>query len=137
MKEEHMPEPLSAPLSVVEAWQEAANRQDAARLLELSAPNIEVVGPRGSGFGRQLLLEWLGRAGLSLTTLRAFVRHDAVVLEQQAVWHAVDTGEVTGEMVLASAFRVDSQNQVARVARCDTLGEALATTGLDVADEVN
>ena len=46
-----------ASLSIVEAWQEAVNTRDTARLLDLSAPDIEVVGPRGSGFGRQVLQE--------------------------------------------------------------------------------
>ncbi len=33
------------PLTIVQAWQEAANAQNVERLLELSDPNIEVVGP--------------------------------------------------------------------------------------------
>ena len=58
-------------LRVAHAWQDAANAQDIPRLLELSAPDIEIIGPRGSGFGHQLLKEWLARAGLTLTTQRA------------------------------------------------------------------
>ncbi len=36
------------PVALVQAWQEAANRQNVDRLLEISDPNIEMVGPRGS-----------------------------------------------------------------------------------------
>ena len=36
-------------VETVQAWQNAANTQDKGRLLELSDPNIEIVGPRGSG----------------------------------------------------------------------------------------
>lgn len=125
----------STSLRVVRAWQEAANQRDVERLLELSAPDIEVVGPRGSGFGRQLLKEWLGRAGLTLTTLHEFVRGETVVLEQRGVWHDLDTGAVTGDKTLASAFRVNDQQQIARFARYDQLGEALEATGLDHTDE--
>ncbi|HJT76825.1 MAG TPA: nuclear transport factor 2 family protein, partial [Gemmataceae bacterium] len=82
------------PLAVVRAWQEAANRQDAERLVELSTPDVEVVGPRGSGHGHQLLRDWLGRAGLTLETRRAFTRGDAVVLAQHGVWRSAATGAV-------------------------------------------
>lgn len=122
-------------LRIVQEWQAAANAQDVARLLELSAPDIEVAGPRGSGYGHQLLREWLARAGLTLTTLRAFVRGSAVVLEQRGTWRSVDTGEVTGERTLASAFHVHDQHQVARFARFDSLKEALDAAGLDLSDE--
>src|SRR5260370_32500734 len=117
-------------MSTVRAWQEAANAQDVSRLLELSAPSIEVVGPRGSGFGHQLLRDWITRAGLSLKTLRAFVHGDTVVVEQHGVWHSLDTGEVTSEKTLASVFRVDDQH-VMRFARYDSLNAALEAAGLD------
>src|SRR5258708_22533596 len=94
-------------LTIVQAWQEAANDQNIERLLELSDPNIEIVGPRGSGFGHQLLRDWIARAGLKLQTLRVFVRKEKVVVEQHGVWRSLDTGEITGEKILASAFRVD------------------------------
>jgi len=118
------------PLTIVQAWQEAANAQNVERLLELSDPNIEVVGPRGSGFGHQLLRDCITRAGLSLKTLRAFVHGDTVVVEQHGVWHSLDTGEVTGEKTLASVFRVDDQH-VMRFARYDSLNAALEAAGLD------
>lgn len=126
----------STPLRIVQRWQEAANTRDIALLGELSAPDIAVVGPRGSGFGRQLLVEWLGRAGLTLTTVRAFVRGDMVVLEQRGVWRALDTGEVTGDQSLASVFHVNQHGQVDKFARYGHLGEALEAAGLDEQDEV-
>lgn len=124
-----------SPLALVLEWQDAANQQDSDRLAELSTPDIEVVGPRGSGHGRQLLREWLARAGLQLTTARAFARDDVVVLAQRGVWRSVETGAVTGERDLASRFRVDGQ-QVAQFARYDSLDLALAEAGLQEADEL-
>ncbi len=124
-----------SPLAVVQAWQEAANRQDGDSLVGLSAPDVEVVGPRGSGRGHQLLRDWLARAGLTLETRRAFARGDAVVLTQRAVWRSAEAGGVAGEREVASRFRV-SGGRVAQVARHDDLGAALREAGLGESDEV-
>lgn len=122
-------------VAVVQAWQAAANQQDGDRLVELSDPNIEIVGPRGSGFGAQLLREWLGRAGLTLETQRIFVRDQVVVVAQHGVWRSVETGEVQGEADLASRFRV-ADGRVVQFARHDQLDQALEAAGLDATDEL-
>ena len=123
-----------SPLAIVQAWQDAANAQDVDRLLDLSDPDIEVIGPGGSGRGHQLLRDWLGRAGLRLQTRRAFARGDAVVLAQHGVWRSVETGEVTGEAEVAARFRVNGQ-RVVQFARHDSLDAALAEAGLDHSDD--
>jgi hypothetical protein len=66
-----------AALEIVAPWVAAANAQDIDRLLELSDPDIEIVGPRGTGSGHQLLREWAAHAGLTLETLRTFARTTA------------------------------------------------------------
>jgi hypothetical protein len=124
-----------SPLAIVQAWQEAANKQDIEGLLRLSDSNIEIIGPRGSGYGHQLLREWLGRAGLSLKTVRAFARGQVVVLAQQGVWRSVESGEVMGEQFIASHFRVDN-NTITQYTRYDKLETALAEAGLEEGDEV-
>jgi len=121
-------------LAIAQAWQAAASAQDSDRLLELSDPNIEIVGPRGSGFGHQLLRDWMGRAGLTMKTLRTFARGENVVLEQQGVWRSLETGEVTGEKTLASAFQAKDR-QIVRFARYDDLAAAFEATGLNETDE--
>ena len=123
------------PAAVVAAWQAAANQQDIERLLELSDPNIEVVGPRGAAYGHQILRDWMGRAGLTLTTLRVFARDQVVVVAQHGVWRAVDTGAFNGEANLASRFRVED-GRVTHFARYDELAIALKEAGLTDADEV-
>ena len=125
-----------SPPAIVQAWQDAANAQDVARLLDLSDPDIEVIGPRGSGRGHQLLRDWLGRAGLRLQTRRAFARGDAVVLAQHGVWRSIETGDVIGEAAVASRFRVAGQ-RVVQFARHDSLDAALAEAGLDYSDEAS
>ncbi|MEO6456710.1 MAG: nuclear transport factor 2 family protein [Chloroflexia bacterium] len=123
-------------IEIVLAWQDAANHRDFARLLELSDPNIEVTGPRGSGHGHQLVREWLLRSGLTFKTLRLFAHGDVVVVEQHGVWHSAETGEPTSEADFASHFRIDG-GRVAQIARYDTLDVALEKAGLDYTDEVS
>ncbi len=127
---------FDSPLPVVHAWQDAANRRDIDRLLELSDPDIEIIGPKGSGRGYQLLRDWLARSGLSLQTQRAFVRGETVVLAQHGVWQSTESGDPTGERDVASRFRVD-EGRVTQYARYDTLDAALAEAGLDGGDEMN
>ena len=125
----------TSPSTIVRAWQEAVNDRDVDRLLELSDPEIEVSGPRGSGHGHTLLREWLDRAGLSLETLRVFERGGVVVVAQRGLWRSVETGEVVGEHDVASLFRVDGR-RVTYFARYDDLESALEAAGLGYAEEV-
>jgi hypothetical protein len=124
------------PTTIVQAWQAAVNDRDAERLLELSHPEIEIVGPRGSGHGHQLLRDWLGRAGLSLTTRRIFARGAEVVVAQRGIWRSVETGDVVGEADLASRFRV-VRDRVVLFGRYDGLDAALDAAGLSLADEID
>ena len=126
--------PHANSVTMVQAWLDAANTQNVDGLIALSDPNIEIIGPRGSGYGHQLLHDWLGRAGLRLETLRVFARGDAVVVEQHGVWRSVETGDVTGERDIASRFRVDGE-RIVQFARYDSLSEALAEADLTFADE--
>lgn len=122
-------------VNVVRAWLAAANQQNLAQLLALSATDIELIGPRGGGQGHQLLAEWLGRAGLTLTTQRIFARDQVVVVAQQGVWRASDTGVVVGTASVASLFRV-AQGQVIAFARYDDLETALAAAQLTAENEL-
>jgi hypothetical protein len=122
------------PLMVVAAWLEAVNRQEVDHLLELSAHEIEIVGPRGVGHGHQLLREWLKRAGAQFETEQTFARDQHVVVAQHGVWRSPETGEVIGQADVASLFRVDG-GRVTHYARYDRLDEALEKAGLVGSDE--
>lgn len=122
-----------SPAAVVLAWQEALNREDHATVLALSDPDIEIVGPRGSGSGIGLLRQWLGHARVQLHPRRTFARGDAVVAEQRAVWRSPESGEQTGEAEVASVFRV-AAGRVSYYARFDGLPDALAHAGMNEAD---
>ena len=120
----------------VQAWQDAANAQDIDQLLALSDENIEIVGPRGSGYGHQLLRDWMARAGLTLETQRTFAREASVVMEQHGVWRDVQTGVINGEAWIASSFRV-ANGRVTRFARFDDVASALGDADLTEDDEVS
>lgn len=122
-------------IATVQAWQDAASSGEIDHLVELSDPDIELVGPRGGGRGHQLLRDWMARAGLSLTTLRLFARGDIIVVEQSGVWRSAETGEEVDAQTLASSFHV-SNGRVTRFARYDNLDDALAEAGLSHADKV-
>lgn len=124
-------------VAVVRNWQEAANDQDIDRLLELSAPDVEIVGPRGSGYGHELLRVWLSSAGLKLETLRTFARNDAVVMFQHGVWRSQETGEITGAANVATRFLVQGDRiaQLARYDGDDGLDIALEEAGLGYGNE--
>lgn len=125
---------MQSPLTTVLSWLDAVNTQNVERLIELSDSNIEIVGPRGSAYGHQVLREWLERADLTLTTLRAFARGNVITLAQHGVWRSIESGEVIGEADVASEFKVENQ-KVVRYARYDNLDEAFEKTGLNFSDE--
>ncbi len=124
-------------LAVVEAWLSAVDRADAAAAMALSAPDLEVTGPRGTVRGREVLAPWMNRAGFTATPLRWFCGADgAVVVEQDAVWADPVTGADRGRAVVASRFTVEG-GVVTRYQRHDDgLPAALAAAGLRESDEV-
>lgn len=123
-------------LGVVERWLDSANDRDSAQIRAVSAPGIEVVGPRGVAVGREVLTAWLERAGFSARSQRWFCGADgSVVVEQHATWRDVATGEHQGEATVASQFLVED-GLVVRYARHDALPAALESAGLSPSDEV-
>jgi hypothetical protein len=94
-------------LAVVETWLDAVDRADAGAATALCAPDVEVVGPRGSVRGREVIGPWLTRAGSTSRPLRwSCGADDAVVVEQDATWTDPGTGAERGRAVVASSFLV-------------------------------
>lgn len=116
-------------------WIDALNRQDVDLLLRLSDPQIEIVGPRGSVRGHDILRDWLSRAGATFTTSRVFARDDIVVFEQEGRWLNAETNDQASFAKVASVLRV-SEGKVGSYARFDTLEAALTHAGLSIADRV-
>jgi ketosteroid isomerase-like protein len=126
---------VTAPeVRIVKDWHEALNG-DPDRLVELSHPDVEVGGPRGSGHGTRLLDEWVDRANISLEPRRFFHRAETVVVEEEAEWRSAETGEATGSQTAGSVFVV-RDGRVARVMRYDDLAGALRAANIDGSHEV-
>jgi hypothetical protein len=123
-------------LAVAAGWLSAVNHQDTAKITGLSAEDIEIIGPRGSARGRQVLAGWLARAGFAASTRRWFCGADGnVVVEQDARWSDPATRAEQGRARVASRFVIHGET-VAAYQRHDTLEAALEAAGLTVADEV-
>ena len=121
-------------LRIVDAWHEALNGGEVDRLMELSHPEVEVGGPRGTGRGAQLLREWVDRANIRLEPRRIFHHADTVVVEHWAEWRSADTGLITGGQTVGSVFVV-RDGRVTRVVRYPDLADALDATDLDESHE--
>lgn len=124
---------MTQALDIVLKWQTLANEKNIPALMEASQPDITLIGPRGCTSGRQVLGEWIERAGLVLENQRGFARGEVVVLMQHGTWRS--DGDIIGEADVATVFRVED-GRVAWVARFDALDEALAEAGLSDADAV-
>lgn len=122
-------------VEVVIARHRALNSKDAELMAELSDPDVEVGGPRGSGRGVRLLGEWVDRANIRLEPLRIFHRTDTVVVEQEAWWRSAETGEMTGHQTVASVLVVQ-RGRVASVVRYPDLARALGSANLDASHQV-
>ena len=123
---------------MVEAWLDAVNRTDAAQVEALTAEQVEIVGPRGSGhMDRAVVSEWMARAGFSSRVRRWYCGGDgSVVVEQAARWVDPSTGTELGRAVVASTFVVGG-GRVVRFARHDAgLDAALWSAGLTGENEV-
>ena len=119
------------PAETVHAWLAAVNAADADAVLALSAPDVAMVGPRGTANGHDVLRGWLQHAGASFETRATFARGDAVVVAQRGLWRTPD-GESTVDV--ATRFRV-AAGLVAELQRYDDLAAALHAAGLTRADE--
>ena len=122
-------------LTVVRAFHQHLNAHDVPSVLDLASDDIRVGGPRGSGEGKHLLEEWVGRANISMEPTRWFHNDDTVVVEQLATWHDATTGEETGSQTVASAF-VIADGRIASIARYGFLGEAVNAMNMDEANEI-
>ncbi len=125
-----------SPVELTQAWMDALNQRDAERLLVLSWAQIEIIGPKGTGRGHPMLLQWLARAGATFHTVKIFCRGDTVVMEQVGTWVVVPT-DVPGRRSyqVASVFRCN-ENQIRLYARHSNLAQALTASELSDADEV-
>ncbi len=120
-------------ISAVATWHAALADGDPDRIAGVTHPNVELVGPRGSGLGVALVQEWAIDSGIRLEPQRWFGRADRVVVEQIARWLDAETGDLGDPILLATAFTV-SDGRISRLARYPDLPTALAASDLTMAD---
>lgn len=128
----------SGSLAVVDAWLGAVNRRDADALQRLTHQRVQIVGPRGAGpMDREVLAEWLARAGFSAKQLRWFCGEDgSVVVDQEARWTDLSSGDEHGRARLASRFVIKDGRVASYQRHDDGLLPALSAAGLSIDDEV-
>jgi ketosteroid isomerase-like protein len=122
-------------IAIVQAFHDTLNNRDISSLLALATDDVRVGGPRGSGEGKYLLEEWVGRANIAMTPLRWFRDNDTVVVEQQATWRDPRTGDETGTQVVASVFTIED-GRIAGIARYGFLAEAVHSASMDESHEI-
>lgn len=120
----------------VHPWLAALNSANAEALLALSAPDIALIGPRGTASGHDALRTWLQHAGASFTTLATYARGGAVVVAQRGVWRGPDTGYVESAVEVATRFRVTA-GRVTELQRYEEVDAALEAAGLTRADRAS
>ena len=126
----------SNPIDIVTAFHRHLANRDADAVVSLADDAVEVGGPRGTGSGPDLLREWVGRANVTMTPKRWFVKDNVVIVEQDAVWLDKDSGEEMGRQVVITTFRVED-GRIAGIYRHDDLAASLTLAGLDAGDEID
>lgn len=122
------------PVRVVHDWLAAVNAGDTEAVLRLTAPDVVIVGPRGTARGHEVLRAWMGHAGATFQTRQAYAAGDSVVVAQHGVWRDGETGAVRGEADVATRFRVADGRVVEMQRYDDGLPDALQAAGLSEAD---
>lgn len=123
----------SSAVDTVRAWLDAANAGDADAAVAVTWPDVVIAGPRGATGGHAVLRDWIAYAGATFATRAVYASGDTVVVAQRGLWRDAATGEVKGEMDVATRFRV-AGGRVAEVERYGDLAAALAAGGLSMDD---
>ncbi|TWT24858.1 nuclear transport factor 2 family protein [Planomicrobium sp. CPCC 101110] len=116
---------MSNVIETADVWVEKVNAQDVEGVLEVSDPNIELIGPRGAGFGHDLLVQWMENTGVNLHTITRYAAGQRVVYEQEAVWENQD-----GHVIVYTFMEI-RDGKVTRLERFDNIDDAFSTSGLN------
>jgi hypothetical protein len=122
-------------LDTVAAWHRAVNAGAAEQAGRLCTDEVEVDGPRGAAHGRDVLVDWVYRAGIRMEPVRWFCGAAGAVVEQDARWLDPVSGEPGEPVRLATAFGL-VDGRISRVLRYPDTPAALLALGLSPADEV-
>ena len=120
--------------TVAREWIVALNAQNADRLVELAAPDVEFATPRGVQRGLEVLRSFVARqsygTALWVEIDRVFVGPDVAVVSGRDEYRSTETGERMDASTSATVFRL-RDGLVVRLSMHDRLEAALAEAGLD------
>ena len=122
-------------LATVAAWHRAVNAGAAEQAGALCTDEVEIGGPRGAAHGRDVLVDWVLRAGIRMEPVRWFCGAAGAVVEQDARWLDPVSGEPGEPVRLATAFGLVN-GRISRVLRDPDTPAALLALWLSPADEV-
>ena len=117
-------------IDTADVWVDKVNAQDVEGVLEVSDSNIELVGPRGAGFGHDLLVQWMENTGVRLHTIARYANDHSVVYEQEAVWENQD-----GHVIVYTFMEIKN-GKITRLERFDNIDDAFSTSGLNEENKV-
>lgn len=126
---------MLSPRATVQAFHEHFNAGRRDEVMALATDDIAIGGARGTGAGKQLLEEWVGRATTTMWPRRWFAEGDTVVIEEQIEWRSRDGDRVMDSTVWGIAFTV-RDGKIASLSRYANIGEAVTSTGLDETHEI-
>jgi ketosteroid isomerase-like protein len=121
-------------IDLIQRWHVAVNAADIAGLGDLVTDDVEIGGPRGTANGRDVLIDWVGRARIQMEPTDWYQRGDTVVVCQRATWPTEDGAPGIPQKV-GTVFVVED-NRISRIARYSGLSDAFAETGLSEADRI-
>jgi ketosteroid isomerase-like protein len=121
-------------ISIVRDWHGAVNAGDTELLAGLVSDNVEIGGPRGSAYGRDVLIDWVERTGIRMEPTDWYQRGETVIVCQQASW-PTDDGTLGIPQKVGSVFVV-RDGCIESVVRYPGLVEAFAATGLAETDRI-
>ena len=115
------------PLDIVRRWLAGVNDGDTGTVLAHSAPEIRLIGPRGTAIGHTVLSGWMSHSRATFDTAATYARGSAVVVAQRGTWENPEGAP--SEADVATRFLVFG-GQVMELERHSSLPEALAAAGL-------
>ena len=114
---------MSVSKQIVEKWHEALNQGNVEEMAALVHPDVEIVGPRGSTQGVQMMREWFVRANVRLVPVAYFANGQTshghtLVVQENGEWIDPATGDMQSSLPVVTIFCITDQ-RITRIVRCD------------------
>jgi hypothetical protein len=118
-------------INLVKKWHDNLNSGNHDQLIPLVTSNVKIGGPRGTGEGISLFLDWIERANIRLEALRFFEKDDKIIVEEAAKWLSKEDDNIIGESLVYSVFTFEN-NQISSIIRYDDKTEVTQKFDLEI-----